>query len=243
MAGQPIRSNPAPLEIYFLPDVDPGKKSSTHVYQKIFEGSIFGAGKNNVTSLPELTNPVVIPAGSSYSFYITVANYTLGTTLYYHKNLGGVGSVMASDEYMEVLQGYALAYPFFAYSGDWRWNGEEHSINKDFVIWSLRTHLYCYSFILPRQCVLLCRGRAVSNVNDYSHHDGNAESNNIAANFIEAHDIDAHEIGPDTPANNETANAAGNASANIAAYETANISADIGWSDTQTYNSTNFAAT
>jgi len=55
--------------------------------------------------------------------------------------------------------------------------------------------------------------------------------------------IDAHEIGPDTPANNETANAAGNASANIAAYKTANISADIGWSDTQTYNSTNFAAT
>ncbi len=136
MAGPPA-PNPAPVEIYFLPGVDPGKKSSTHVYQKIFEGSIFGAGKNNVTSLPRLTNPVVIPAGSSYSFYITVANYTLGTTVSFDKNLGGLGSVMASDEYIEVLQGYALAYPFFAYNGDYRWNGEEHSIDSDCVKWSL----------------------------------------------------------------------------------------------------------
>jgi hypothetical protein len=129
MSGPPA-PNPAPVEIHVLPGVDPGKKSSSHVYQKIFAGSILGAGKNNVTSLPELTNPVVIPAGASYSFYITVANYSLYTYMHFDKNLGGQGSVMASDDNLEVIQGYALAYPFFAYNGDWRWNGEEHIIRK-----------------------------------------------------------------------------------------------------------------
>jgi hypothetical protein len=97
-------------------------------------------------------------------------------------------------------------------------------------------------FFPSRQCALLCRGRAVFTVNDYSHHDGNAESYNVAANFIEAHDIDAHEFGSDTPAN-ETASTTAHASANAAANETANISADIGWSDIQAYDSTNSTAT
>jgi hypothetical protein len=102
---------------------------------------------------------------------------------------------------------------------------------------------YCYSFILQRQCVLLCRDRAISTVNDYSHHDGNAETNNIAANFIKAHDIVAHEFGSDTPTNNEAADAAAHASANAAANKTANISADIARSDTRAYDSTKFRAT
>lgn len=139
MAGQPIRPNPAPLEIYFLPGVDPGKKSSTRVYQKIFEGTIGpGAGRNNATILPELANPVVIPAGSSYSFYITFTNSTLGVM--YLKSVSSVGSVAASDEYVDVLDGYGMVFPFDAYSPGWRWNGEAHIIKIDCVEWKLRAH-------------------------------------------------------------------------------------------------------
>jgi hypothetical protein len=147
MAGPP-KPNPAPVEIYFAPGVDPGKKTSAFPYQRIYNGTIFGQGKNNITSLPELESPVVIPAGASYSFYITVANYTLGTVLYFHQ--GTVpGSVMASDEYVELLQGYALAYPFFAYTDEWRWNGEKRSSlysvlsNRIVKLTSLVVFIYC----------------------------------------------------------------------------------------------------
>ena len=140
MAGQPIRPNPAPLEIYFLPGVDPGNRNNIPVYQKIFDGTIGpGEGRNNATILPELANPVVIPAGSSYSFYITFTNSTLGTM--YLKSVSSVGSVAASDEYVDVLDGYGMLYPFSLYSPGWRWNGEAHIIKINCVEWNLRAHV------------------------------------------------------------------------------------------------------
>ena len=140
MAGQPIRPNPAPLEIYFLPGVDPGNRNNIPVYQKIFDGTIGpGAGRNNATILPELANPVVIPAGSSYSFYITFTNSTLGTM--YLKSVSSVGSVAASDEYVDVLDGYGMLYPFSLYSPGCRWNGEAHIIKINCVEWNLRARV------------------------------------------------------------------------------------------------------
>jgi hypothetical protein len=126
---------PASLEIYFLPGVDPGRKDKNYVYQKIFEGIVGpGLGRNNVTSLPELINPVFIPAGASYSFYITFAKFA---SLHMQTKRGlPVGSVIISDEYTEVLEGYGMLYPFESYSPGWRWNGEEHIIETDFVEWN-----------------------------------------------------------------------------------------------------------
>ncbi len=92
MAGPPKpKPNPAPVEIYFAPGVDPGKKTSAFPHQKIYNGTIFGQGKNNVTSLPELESPVVIPAGASYSFYIIVANHTLFSYRYGPGKCDGIG--------------------------------------------------------------------------------------------------------------------------------------------------------
>ena len=63
-------------------------------------------------SLPDLSTPVVIPAGATYSFYITIANRTLGTNL----GVGAAGSnVFAAYEYLDVSDGYSLAYPFGPY--------------------------------------------------------------------------------------------------------------------------------
>ena len=136
-AGQPRRPNPAPLEIYFLPGVDPGDEKNIPVYQKIFEGTIGpGAGRNNATPLPDLANPVIVPTGSSYSFYITFTNSTLGNM--YLTRVSSVGSVAASDEYVDVLDGYGMVYRSPSYSPGWRWNGEEHMIKIDCVEWNFR---------------------------------------------------------------------------------------------------------
>lgn len=89
----------------------------------IFQDDVAGQGKGNVTSLPEFTNPVVIPAGATYSFYITVADLYLGTNCWY--NIGtGVGTVHASDSNIEIGEGYAMGYPFLGYSDERRWNGK-----------------------------------------------------------------------------------------------------------------------
>jgi hypothetical protein len=121
MAGPPA-PNPAPLEIYVLPYVDPGDRTAKP-YQMVLKGNITGAGFGKVTSLPTLATPVMIPAGATYSFYITVANRTLGTTLGFNRG-SGVGSVAASDDHLEIGEGYSLAYPFGTYTADMRWNGE-----------------------------------------------------------------------------------------------------------------------
>ena len=121
MAGPPA-PNPAPLEIYFLPYVDPGDRTAKP-YQMVLKGNITGAGFGKVTSLPTLAAPVMIPAGATYSFYITVANRTLGTSLGFNRGTG-VGSVAASDYNLEIGEGYSLAYPFGTYTADMRWNGE-----------------------------------------------------------------------------------------------------------------------
>ncbi len=117
--------NPATVEIYYSPGIDPGKKTSAFPYQKIYNGTIFGQGDNNVTSLPELVSPVVIPAGASYSFYITVANFSLGYMQC--TRVSSVGGVSASNEFVEVLDGYSMGHPFLYYNPGYRWNGEKRT--------------------------------------------------------------------------------------------------------------------
>jgi hypothetical protein len=74
-----------------------------------------------------LATPVVIPAGASYSFYITVANATLGTLLNFQSG-SGMGNVSAFDENIEIHNGYSMLYPFKSYNTNtgkgWKWNGK-----------------------------------------------------------------------------------------------------------------------
>ncbi|KAL9180649.1 hypothetical protein ACHAXT_011102 [Thalassiosira profunda] len=125
MSGPPA-PNPAPTEVYFLPAIDPGyQDTQTYPYQKIFDGMVDGQGKGSVTPLPAFDSPVVIPAGATYSFYITTVGLQLGTNLWY--NIGSnVGDVVASDANIEVGEGWALGYPFLGYSDQRRWNGNVH---------------------------------------------------------------------------------------------------------------------
>ena len=118
-------------------------------------------GKNTVTALPDLANSVVIPAGASYSFYVTVANATLGTLLNFQSG-SGMGNVSAFDENIEIYNGYSMLYPYLSYSTNlgkgWKWNGTN-------LIFSALFSLLIYShdsIIIPlsRQCALLHRGLA-----------------------------------------------------------------------------------
>ncbi|KAL7440861.1 hypothetical protein ACHAXH_006843 [Discostella pseudostelligera] len=102
--------------------IDPGFSSVNYPYTKIFQNNVTGEGKGNVTELPDLTTPVIIPAGSTYSFYITVASLSFGTNIWY--NIGvAVGDIVASDELISIGEGYALGYPFVGYTPKRRWNG------------------------------------------------------------------------------------------------------------------------
>ena len=60
-------------------------------YQMALKGNITGAGFGRDTSLPALAAPATIPAGATYSFYITIANRTLGTSLGFNRGSGERG--------------------------------------------------------------------------------------------------------------------------------------------------------
>lgn len=117
-----MEAGTAPLEIHFLPDTDPGYKSTSYPYQLIYTGDITGQGKGSVTTLPDLASPVVIPPATTYSFYITVANLYSPTAINY--NFGTqVGDIVAEDDNLSIGEGYAMGYPFLGYSAPRRWNG------------------------------------------------------------------------------------------------------------------------
>jgi hypothetical protein len=78
-----------------------------------------------VTVLPDFTVPVNIPAFSKQSFYATSADekdvwYTIGQQL---------GQAYVSDDYLSILEGYALGYGFVGASGPRRWNGKPRSLS------------------------------------------------------------------------------------------------------------------
>ena len=78
-----------------------------------------------------MANPVVIPAGESYSVYVTVANATLGTVLNFQSG-SGMGNVSVFDEHIEIYNGYSMLYSFMSYSSNfgkgWKWNGKNLSV-------------------------------------------------------------------------------------------------------------------
>jgi hypothetical protein len=145
---------PAPVEIYFHPGVDPGFASVNFPYTKVFQDNVTGKGKGNATELPDLTSPVTIPAGSTYSFYITVASLSFGTNIWYNTGVA-VGDIVASDQYISIGEGYALGYPFLGYTPKRRWNGELWNSIVDADIVRQNIHLSS-AFINFRQCALLC---------------------------------------------------------------------------------------
>jgi hypothetical protein len=112
-------SNTGQLEVWYRPgEVDPFYADS---YQNALDQQTIGSGKDSMTSLPSFASSIVIPANTAYTFYVTGSVrdsisiwYDLGTE---------VGQTYASDEYLEIGSGYALAYAFVGHSSPRNWNG------------------------------------------------------------------------------------------------------------------------
>ena len=85
---------------------------------KSFE--ITGQGKGEVTSLPKFTYPVIIPAGSKQSFYVTTTVDDVDLWYSFGKLLG---QAHASDDNLDITEGYALGYPFLGTASPRIWNG------------------------------------------------------------------------------------------------------------------------
>lgn len=121
-------------------DVSPMGSTTIEVYYRVgtwvgFSNS--SAGWTLVTSVPitftgglvnvPLTTTVDIPAGQTYSFYVTSSNTAVSLN---YTNGTGVGSVFSSDANISFLQGGGMEYPFTAGSGSVFqprvWNGTIH---------------------------------------------------------------------------------------------------------------------
>lgn len=88
---------------------------------KSFE--IMGQGKGLVTSLPNFDFPIIVPAGLKQSFFIATNStdvdfwYSSGTAL---------GNAFASNDDLDVLEGYAIGHAWKGYAFPRQWNGAVH---------------------------------------------------------------------------------------------------------------------
>lgn len=88
---------------------------------------VVGQGKNEVTPLPAFDVPVTIPAGSTQSFYVTTTIGYEPMNIYYSSG-GSLDAVYASNDDLEVLNGFAVG-SYNGYIGTdspYKWNGVIH---------------------------------------------------------------------------------------------------------------------
>ena len=109
-----------PIEVWYRPGTaSPYYESS---YKNALQKTITGQGKGNVTSLPAFAIPIVIPAGSTYTLYVTAA---VSEVFRLWRDVGQqLHQVYASDKYLEIKEGYASGYPLAGDVSPRRWNGK-----------------------------------------------------------------------------------------------------------------------
>jgi hypothetical protein len=114
-----VDAGPTTIEIYSRSGVIVTKNLDGG-WNLMHTAQVTGQGKGNITSLPDFAAPIVIPAYAKRSFYVTATN---NNDVWY--NIGQqVEQVYATDENLNVLEGYALGYGFVGATGPRRWNGK-----------------------------------------------------------------------------------------------------------------------
>lgn len=111
-----------PVQVYYRPGYVDYRYDDS--YTLIFGGSITGAGKGLATPLPSFTSPVLVTPGTPVTFYVTVANHD-GANMWYDVGVG-TGTTYASDENINIIEGYSSGYPWRAYALNRRWNGKSN---------------------------------------------------------------------------------------------------------------------
>lgn len=114
-------------------------------YKLVYGGDITGAGKGLVTPLPSFTSPVLVTPGTPVTFYVTVAN-TDGANLWYDVGVGS-GTTYASDDNINIIEGFASGYPWRGYALDRKWNGKSNeSRNVIALLYLSELELMCVIF-------------------------------------------------------------------------------------------------
>ncbi len=110
------------IEIYYRPTPFAGYEASSAGWTLIGSAAVTAQPSGTPTMIPVDIN-VTIPAGQTYSFYVTSANTAVSLN---YSDGTSQGAVYASDANISFLQGVGLEYPFTAGGGTFSpriWNG------------------------------------------------------------------------------------------------------------------------
>ena len=79
-----------------------------------------GQRKGLVTSLPNFVYPFIIPAGQRQSFYIATNSTDID---FWDSDGSDLGLVFASDDDLEIAEGYAIGHNWKGFASPRQWNG------------------------------------------------------------------------------------------------------------------------
>ena len=108
-----------PIAVWYRP----GDQSPVYVdtYQNALDTDVTGNGPNVLTALPSFPTPIVLPEGTTHTFYITASKN--GVDALYYGTGTELGKTFSSDGFVEISEGYAMRYSFSSPAFPRQWNG------------------------------------------------------------------------------------------------------------------------
>jgi hypothetical protein len=108
-----------PIQVWYRP----GNQSPVYVetYENAFDDDVTGNGPNVATPLA-FDTPIVIPANTTYTFYVTTSQN--GALALYYEFGTLLGQAYASDDFLDINEGYQMRYSFSSPGQPRKWNGE-----------------------------------------------------------------------------------------------------------------------
>jgi hypothetical protein len=109
-----------PIQVWYRP----GNQSPVYVetYENAFDADVTGIGPNVATPLPAFHTPIVIPANTTYTFYVTTSQN--GALALYYEFGTLLGQAYVSDDFLDINEGYQMRYSFSSPGQPRKWNGE-----------------------------------------------------------------------------------------------------------------------
>jgi hypothetical protein len=108
------------IQVWYRPGIQSAVYEET--YENALDTQITGNGLNALTPLPAFDTPIVLPANTIHTFYVTASKNGL-ESLYYGMGTE-LGGEFASDEFVSITEGYAMRYSFSSPAFPRQWNGE-----------------------------------------------------------------------------------------------------------------------
>ncbi|KAL3789485.1 hypothetical protein ACHAWO_002814 [Cyclotella atomus] len=111
-----------PIAVWYRPgEANPLYDES---YVNAIDANMIGNGMNVLTSLPAFPTPIVLPARTTYTFYVSTSKN--GEEALYYGMGSELGKAYVSDDFLEIGEGYAMRYSFSSPAFPRQWNGVIH---------------------------------------------------------------------------------------------------------------------